>query len=121
MISKSNQMLRGLKLHVLMRWKYLLSIETTEKPLCVKGICQSVVVTNNLSTDDANQQLLDRFPNLGPQNVIVPRTVILARTISMNSQHKNATQIQNIGWAIGKTKTIEISGNEGLSVDDCEI
>ena len=35
------------------------------EPLGVKGIRQSVVITNNPSTIDQNQQLLVRFPNLG--------------------------------------------------------
>ena len=60
-------------------------------PLGVKGVRQSVVVTNNPSTIDANQQLLVRFPNLGANDVIVPRTVKLAFTISLNSTDANRT------------------------------
>ena len=44
----------------------------------VKGVRQSVVVTNNPSTIDQNQQLLVRFPNLGANDVIVPGTTRLA-------------------------------------------
>ena len=53
-------------------------------PLGVKGIRQSVVVTNNPSTIGQNQQLLVCFPNLGAQDVIVPGTARLAFTISLN-------------------------------------
>ena len=42
------------------------------EPLGVKGVRQSVVITNNPSSIDQNQQLLVRFPNIGKDNVIVP-------------------------------------------------
>ena len=42
------------------------------EPLGVKGVRQSVVITNNPSSIDRNQQLLVRFNNLGKENVIVP-------------------------------------------------
>ena len=42
------------------------------EPRGVKGIRQSVVITNNPSTIDQNQQLLVRFPNLSNNDVIVP-------------------------------------------------
>ena len=35
------------------------------EPRGTKGIRQSIVITNNPSTIDQNQQLLVRFPNLG--------------------------------------------------------
>ena len=56
------------------------------EPLCVKGVRQSVVITNNPSSIDQNQQLLVRFPNLGKGDVIVPGTVRLAFTITLNSE-----------------------------------
>ena len=49
-----------------------------KSPLGIKGMRQSVVVTNNPSTIDQNQQLLVRFPNLGAHDVIVPGTARLA-------------------------------------------
>ena len=79
------------------------------EPLGVKGIRQSVVVTNNPSTIDQNQQLLVRFPNLGSNNVIVPRTARLAFTIELTSKDPNATVYQNLGRAIVKKTTIKIS------------
>ena len=91
------------------------------QPLGIKGIRQSVAVTNNPSSIDANQLLLVRFPNLGPQDVIVPGTAKLAFTISITSADPNATLVQNIGRAIIKKKTIKISGNEVMSVDDWDV
>ena len=90
-------------------------------PLGVKGIRQSVVVTNNPSTIDANQQLLVRFPNLGVNDVIVPGTARLAFTISLTSTDANRTVVQNLGRAVVKKVTIKISGNELLSIDDADV
>ena len=58
-------------------------------PLGVKGIRQSVVITNNPSTIDQNQQLLVRFLNLGANDAIVPGTVRLAFTIALTSTDAN--------------------------------
>jgi hypothetical protein len=91
------------------------------EPRGVKGIRQSVVITNNPSTIDQNQQLLVRFPNLSNNDVIVPRTVRLAFEIELNSKDANATLFQNIGRAIVKKTTIRISGNEVMSIDDSDI
>ena len=92
------------------------------EPLGVNGIRQSVVVTNNPSTSDQNQQLLVRFPNLGSNDVIVPRTARLAFTIELTSKDPNATVYQNLGRAIIKKKTtIKISGNEVMSIDNSDI
>ena len=63
-------------------------------PLGVKAIRQSVVITNTI---DQNQQLLVRFPNLGPSDVVVPGTTRLAFTISLTSTDANRTLVQNIG------------------------
>ena len=86
-----------------------------------KGIRQSVVITNNPSTIDQNQQLLVRFPNLSDNDVIVPRTARLAFTIELQGKDPNATVYQNLGRAIIKKTTIRISGNEVMSIDDSDI
>ena len=92
------------------------------EPRGVKGIRQSVVITNNPSTIDQNQQLLVRFPNLSNNDVIVPRTVRLAFEIELvSSKDADKTIYQNIGRAIIKKTTIRISGNEVMSIDDSDI
>ena len=91
------------------------------EPHGIKGIRQSVVITNNPSTIDQNQQLLVRFPNLSSNDVIVPGTCRLAFEIEINSTDKNSTIYQNIGRAIIKKTTIRISGNEVMSIDDSDI
>ena len=92
------------------------------EPRGVKGIRQSVVITNNPSTIDQNQQLLVRFPNLSNNNVIVPGTVRLAFEIELvSSKDADKTIYQNIGRAIIKKTTIRISGNEVMSIDNSDI
>ena len=91
------------------------------EPLGVKGIRQSVVVTNNPSTIDQNQQLLVRFPNLGPQDVIVPGTARLAFTITLNAREPNRAIVKNLGRAVVKKTTIRMSGNEVMSIDDSDL
>ena len=86
-----------------------------------KGIRQSMVITNNPSTIDQNQQLLVRFPNLSDNDVIVPRSARLAFTIELQGKDLNATVYQNLGRAIIKKTTIRISGNEVMSIDDSDI
>ena len=70
------------------------------EPLGVKGIRQSVVITNNPSTIDQNQQLLVRFPNLSNNDVIVPRTARLVFTIELTSKDANATVYQNLETSV---------------------
>ena len=91
------------------------------KPLGVKGVRQSVVITNNPSTIDQNQQLLVRFPNRGAHDVIVPGTACLAFRITLVSEDANRTVVQNLGRGIVKKTVIKISGNEVMSVDDSDV
>ena len=91
------------------------------EPRGVKGIRQSVVITNNPSTIDQNQQLLVRFPNLSYNDVIVPRSAGLAFDIELVSTDRNATVYQNLGRAIVKKTVIRTSGNEVMSIDDSDI
>ena len=86
-----------------------------QDPLGINGIRQSVVIMNNPSSIDQNQQLLVHFPNLGAHDVIVPGTARLAFTISLNSD-ANRTVVQNLGRAVVKKTAIKISGNEVLSI-----
>ena len=87
----------------------------------MKGIRKSVVVTNNPSTIDQNQQLLVRFPNLDRNDVIVSRTARLAFISELTSKGPNATVYQHLNRAIVKKTTIKISGNEVMSIDDSDI
>ena len=70
------------------------------EPYTTKGNHQSVVITNNPSTIDKNQQFLARAPTLG-SNDIVPRTACLAFTIELNSKDVT-TKLSDV--SPGKTK-----------------
>ena len=91
------------------------------EPLGVKGVRQSVLITNNPSLIDQNQQLLVRFPNPGAHDVIVPGTARLAFKIALDSEDANRTVVQNLGRAIVKKTVIKISGNEVMSVDNSDV
>ena len=80
-----------------------------------------MVITNNISTIDQDQQLLVRFPHLSDNDVIVPQSARLAFTIELQGKDPNATVYQNFGRAIIKKTTIRISGNEVMSIDDSDI
>ena len=86
------------------------------EPFGVKGVRQSVVVTNNPSMISQNQQLLVRIPNLGAHDVIVSGTARLAFRITLNSEDANRNVVQNLGWVFVKKTTIRISGNEVMSL-----
>ena len=74
-------------------------------PRGIKGIRQSVVITNNPSTIDQKQQLLVRFPNLGDDDVITPKSTRLAFNIELISEtDPNRTVVNNLGRAILKKK-----------------
>ena len=91
------------------------------EPHGVKGIRQSVLITNNPSTIYQNEQLLVIFPNLINNGVIIPRSVRLAFEIDITSKDANATVYQNLGRAIVMKTTIRISGNQVMSIDDSDI
>ena len=93
----------------------------SREPLGVKGVRQSVVITNNPCSIEQNQQLLVRFPNLGKDDVIVLGTARLAFTITLASEDANRTVVQNLGRAIVKKLTIKISGNEVISIDNSDV
>ncbi len=86
-----------------------------------KVIRQKVVIVNNPSTINQNEELRVNFPNLGPHDVIVPRTARLAFDISLVSDDGTRTLVQNLGRAIVKKIMIKISGNQVLSIDDTDI
>ena len=88
--------------------------------LGIKGLRQSVSITNIPSTIDQNQQLLVRFPKLRAQDVIVSGTVRLAFTISLNSTDVNMVAVQNLGRAVVKKTTIKID-DEVMSIDDSDV
>ena len=69
----------------------------------IKGTRQKVIVTHNASEIDQAQLLLVKFPNLGSDDVIVPRTANLSFNIELTSTpDPKMTLVSNIGRAIVK-------------------
>ena len=91
------------------------------EPFGVKGIRQSVVVTNNPSTIDQNQVLTVKFPNLGPDDVIVPGTARLGFNIEIESTDDDATIVENLGRAIVKQIKISLEGQQIFLLDNADV
>jgi len=63
-----------------------------------------------------------RFPNLGENDVIIPGTARLAFNITLNSSTDvNRTVVNNPGRAIAKKISVELEGQEVMSLDDAYI
>ena len=91
-------------------------------PKGIKGTRQKVIVTHNPSEIDQAQELLDRFPNLGSDDVIIPGTANLSFNIELTSAiDANRTLVSNIGRAIIKKLAVKFEGNEIMSVDNYDI
>ena len=88
----------------------------------IKGTRQKVIVTHNPSEIDQAQELLVRFPNLGSDDVIIPRMANLSFNIELTSTiDANRTLVSNIGRAIVKKLAVKFDGNEIMSVDDYDV
>ena len=88
----------------------------------IKGTRQKVIVTQNPSEIDQNQQLLVRFPNLGSDDVIVPGTAKLSFNVELSSTaDTKRTLVSNVGRAVIKKLGVKFEGNEILSIDDFDI
>jgi len=63
-----------------------------------------------------------RFPNLGENDVIIAGTARLAFNITLNSStDANRTVVNNPGRAIAKKISVELEGQEVMSLDDAYI
>lgn len=93
-----------------------------KEPLGVKGIRQTVIVTNNPSTIDQNEILTVRFPNLGKNDVIVPGTVRLSFKLELESgSDENRTLAYNVGRAIVRKITVKLEGREVMSLNNADV
>ena len=91
-------------------------------PRSIKGERQSICVTHNPSQIDENQLLLVKFPNLGPDDVIIPGSVNLSFDITLSSEvDKKRTLVNNIGRSIIKRLSIKFEGNDIMTIDDYDI
>lgn len=91
-------------------------------PLGIKGEKSTVIITNNPSSIEPNQLLTVRFPNLGPDDVIVPGSPKLTFKITLDSDSDpNRTIVKNLGKAIIKRLVIKLDGREVQSIDDAGV
>ena len=76
----------------------------------------------NHSEIDQAQELLVRFPNLGSDDVIIPKMANLSFNIELTSAiDANRTLVSNIGRAIVKKLAVKFEGNEIISVDNFDV
>ena len=76
---------------------------------------QSIVVTNNPSTVDANQTLYVRFPNLGTNDIIVAGTTRIAFDIVLDGgEDDNRTVVSNLERVIAKKISVKLEGKESV-------
>ena len=91
-------------------------------PKGIKRTRQKVIITHNPSEIDHAQLLLVRFPNLGSDDVIIPRTANLSFNIELTSTaDPKRTLVSNIGRAIIKKLAVKFEGNEIMSIDNFDI
>lgn len=88
------------------------------RSLRVKGVQQSVVITNNLSMTYQNQHLLIWFPSLDSHDVISSQGPDASFIIMLNSTNANRTVVQNL--SIMK-KMVRISRNEVMFTDNSDV
>ena len=85
----------------------------------IKGTKQKIIVTHDPSEIEQDHLLLVRFPDLGSDDIIVPRTVNLSFNIELSSKaDPNRMLVSNIGRAIVKKLAVKFEGNEILSMGD---
>ena len=73
---------------------------------------------NYFSEIHQNQLLLVRFPDLGSDDIIVPRTANLPLNIELSSMaYPNRTLVSNFGREIVENLEVKFEGNEILNID----
>ena len=88
----------------------------------IKGARQKVIVTHSPSEIDQAQLLEVKFPNLGSDDIIIPRPANLSSNIELTSTADlNRTLVSNVGRAIIKKLAVKFEGNEIMSIDDYDI
>ena len=80
---------------------------------------QHVVLTHNPSSIEPGQTLQVRFPNLGENDVIAPKSFYISFALNLKGKKDEArTVVPNIGRKIIKTFKIYFEGNEVLRISN---
>ena len=91
------------------------------KGFALKGLCNHIIKTNNLSTIGPDELLTVRFPDLKENQVIIPSTMKLTFNISLVGTDVNRTLVGNLGKNIIRKLTVKLEGNEIISIDDYDV
>jgi hypothetical protein len=91
------------------------------EPRAVKAERQSMVITNNPSTVEYGNTLTVRFPQLGPDDVIIPGTAKLAFNLKLDSTDANRSIVNNIGRSIVSRLTVKLEGQSIFELDDPDV
>jgi len=85
----------------------------------IRATRQHVVQTHNPSSIQPGQMLQIRFPNIGPNDVIVPGSFVVSGALKITSaKDPKRTVVPNIGRKIVKTLKVYFEGNEVLSINN---
>ena len=91
------------------------------KGFALKGLCQHIIRTNNLSAIGPGELLTIRFPNLKENQVIIPGTTKLTFNIALAGTDVNRTLVENLGRNIIRKLVVKLEGNEITSIDDYNV
>ena len=92
------------------------------KPRGIKGIRQTLFNTHVPSTIGQSGILTVRFPDLGPNDVIVPGTAQLSFKIELTSStDANRKIVNNLGRAIVSKIEVKLEGKSVFTLDDSDI
>ena len=96
-------------------------MRSLKSPFGVKGVRQKVIITNTPSSIREKETLRVSFPNLGPNDVVVPGSVRLSFEIELESDDVNRTIVNNLGRAIVEEIVIKLEGREIQSIRSSDI
>jgi len=85
----------------------------------IRATRQHVVQTHNPSSIQPGQMLQVRFPNIGPDDVIVPGSFFISGALKLTStKDPKRTVVPNVGRKIIKTLKVYFESNEVLSISN---
>ena len=74
-----------------------------------------------IKTNNPDELLTVRFPDLKENQVIIPGTTKLTFNISLAGTDANRTLVKNLGRNIIRKLVVKLEGNEIISIDDYDI
>ena len=91
-------------------------------PRGIKGERKTIVITHNPSTIAAGQNLIVKFPPLGPDDVIVPGTVRLAFNLELEGgTDDNRTIYNNLARNLIKEINVRLQGHTIVCIREADV